>query len=433
MDITTVLYYLFAITSIAYIIHLGFYLIGASVYDIWHLRRMHHIDMGTLEPYEPHVTVLVPAHNEEGVITRCLDSVLSSTYERMNLIVIDDASTDNTYKVLRQYVRLHPEAPIRIIRKRKNVGKGSALNYALKRYVRGELVMTIDADSMLSLHAIDHAVKYFTDPKVVGVAANVQIMNQHTTLSILQKFEHMIGYRSKKAYSMTNCEFVIGGVASTYRMDVLRSAGFYDTDTLTEDIGLSMKIISNGNRENRVIYGADVMAMTEPVDNLRALFRQRFRWKYGSLQNIFKYGHLIDEIDPRFSVMLAQYRMPAAIISEIALLLLPLMWGYAIYLTLLQNSLLLVVGAYLTVTIYVALTLWQDEHMSFNEQLQLSAYIPIAYFVFYIMDVIQFIAITKCMLKMNQLVHHANVGSTWVSPHRIGDKVKISNVVEQLP
>lgn len=424
MDVNYLLYYLFGFSSIIYILHLGFYLVTASFYDIWQHHRLRRLKQ-TAHDYTPHVTVLIPAHNEEKVIERCLDSVFNNTYQNIDVIVVNDASTDTTRRALAHYKRTHPDSALRVINKRINVGKGSALNYALMRYTKGELVMSLDADSILAREAIEHAITYFVDPKIDGVAANVQIMNEHTTLSILQKFEHMISYRSKKAYSLTNSEYIVGGVASTYRMSTLRAVHFYDTDTLTEDISVSMKIVAMGNLEHRVIYGADIMAMTEPVESLRALFRQRFRWKYGSLQNIFKHIDLVGKGDSRYSAMLTMYRMPAALLTELALLLLPLVWGYVIYLTLSEKSLLLVIGAYITVTMYMYLTLWHDEHIRPIERVYLSLYVPVTYFVFYIMDVIQVIAVIVCLFRVKNLSTHKDIGSTWISPTRIGDHMEI--------
>jgi cellulose synthase/poly-beta-1,6-N-acetylglucosamine synthase-like glycosyltransferase len=423
MIISTIVLYLFAITSIFYVVHLGFYLIGASAYDIWQHRRLYLLRKSTVEStYAPHVTVLIPAHNEEKVIVRCLNSVLTSTYTNIDVIVVNDASTDDTKRILRSFSHTHGRGLVRVINKRINVGKGAGLNYALRRYVKGELVMMLDADSVLAPDAIERAVSYFTDPTVAGVAANVQILNEHTTLSILQKFEHMISYQSKKSYSITNCDFVIGGVASTYRMDTIRSVRFYDTDTMTEDISLSMKVVAKGNKQHRVIYGADIVAMTEPVENLRALFRQRFRWKYGSMQNLFKHADMIGVSKPEYTSMLTVYRLPAAIMTELTLLLRPITWAYAIYLTFMEKSLLLIVGAYVTISIYMLVTLWYNNHLRRRERLYLSLYVPVAYFVFYVMDFIQIIAVIKCLIKARQLTRHEDADSTWISPDRIGGR-----------
>jgi cellulose synthase/poly-beta-1,6-N-acetylglucosamine synthase-like glycosyltransferase len=418
---STIALYLFGVTSALYIIHLGYYLVGASVYDVWQRRRLYRLSKQRETTYAPHVTVLIPAHNEEKVIIRCIESVLASTYRDIDIIVVNDASTDMTRRLLTLFKRLNPGTPLRVINKRINGGKGRGLNDALRRYVKSELVMMLDADSILSPKAIEHAVTYFTDPTVSGVAANVQIINQHTLLSILQKFEHMVSYRSKKAYSISNCDFVIGGVASTYRTSVIKSVGFYDTDTLTEDISLSLKIVAKGNRENRILYGSDIMAKTEPVERVAALFRQRFRWKYGSLQNIIKHGDMMGSSDPRYTSMLTMYRLPMTIVTEAALFLLPLTWAYAVYLTISENSLLLLIGAYATISTYMLITLWYDEHLRWRERLYLTLYVPIAYFIFYVMDVIQIIAVVKCLVKIRSLSNRKDVGSTWISPSRIGD------------
>lgn len=426
MDLSTAFFCLFSITSLIYIVHLGFYLISASFYDIWQQRRLDRMEKNrTTRMYHPRVTVLVPAHNEEKVIARCLNSIFNNTYKNFDVIVANDASTDGTRQILRLYANLYPDHKLQVVNKRINVGKGSALNYVLKRYVDSELVMMLDADSILAPNAIERAVTYFADSTIAGVAANVQIMNEHTTLSILQKFEHMIGYRAKKAYSLTNCEFVIGGVASTYRTAIVRSVRFYDTDTQTEDISLSMKIVAKGNKQNRIIYAADVMAMTEPVESMAALFRQRYRWKYGSLQNLFKHRDLIGKNDEGFTSMLTIYRLPMAVLTEALLFLLPFTWAYALYLTLSEKSLMLLFGAYFTVSVYMFMTLWFDEHLSFRERTYLTLYVPIAYFIFFVMDFIQIIAVSLCLLRSRQLTKKEAAQSLWKSPERIGGQVPV--------
>jgi cellulose synthase/poly-beta-1,6-N-acetylglucosamine synthase-like glycosyltransferase len=425
MDVQSFLLYTFGAISTLYVIHFGIYLTGANFYDIWQYSRQRRNGRGAVffDGRPPLVSILIPAHNEEKVIRRCLESVIKSTYEHIEIFVVDDASSDNTFKITHDFARSHTIVPIRVIRKRINVGKGKALNCALKKHARGDLVMTLDADSLLLPHAIEHAVSYFEDPAVAGVAANVQIIDDFTVLGVLQKFEHMIGYRSKKVYSLTNCEFVIGGVASTYRMDILRHVNFYDTDTVTEDIGLSMKIISNGNRAHRIIYGVDVVAMTEGVDSFKALLKQRYRWKYGSFQNIIKYHHLIGTDDMRFSTSLALYRMPMAIISEFILLLSPIVWGYVLYITLSQRTAILLIGAYVTVSLYTLITIWSDEHLKISNRFHLTMYVPLAYFIFYIMDIVQVIAVVHCIVKSRTLLLQKSIGGTWTSPKRIGREV----------
>lgn len=430
MDYTTLMLYVFGAVSTLYVLHFGFYLIGANAYDVWqslrHHKRYQDAVRGFVEFYKPLVTVAISARNEEKVIERCLDSIFHGSYLSVQVIVVDDASTDSTYKVLEQYRLSHPRYDLQTIHRKDNHGKGSALNLALRKYGRGDLVMTLDADSVLKPNAIANAVSYFLDPTVSGVAANVQTFDEFTILGVLQKFEYMVGYRSKKVYSLLNCEYVIGGVASTYRMSVLRKVDFYDTDTMTEDIGLSLKVVAQGNREHRILYASDVVAMTEGVSSFRGLIRQRFRWKYGSFQNLVKYRHLIHKNDPKhYTRTLTHYRLPMAITSEFMLLFAPFIWLYVLYWTFVSVSLWLIIGAYLTISVYTLITLWFDENISFWHRLRLSMYVPITYFIYYIMDIVQVVAMIKCLQRLHHLLQRKNHGSVWVSPQRIGRGITV--------
>lgn len=414
------LFYLFVTISIIDVIHLGLYLAGANFYDIRQFRRAARQPKRNHKQLRPLVSVIIPAHNEELGIIRCLESVRRNTYRKLEIIVVDDASSDNTRKLVRDYIKKHPKRGIRLMYKRKNVGKASALNHVLANGARGELIMTLDADSVLHEKAITNVVSYFEDPKIVGVAANVRIMDSLTVLGLLQKFEHMIGYRSKKFFSVTNSEFIIGGVASTYRREVIKEVGFYDHDTTTEDIGLSLKVVARGNKQERIMYASDVLAMTEGVQTFKGLLRQRYRWKLGSLQNLIKHKGLLGNTDHRYSKSLTFYRLPMAFFGELMLLLEPLAIGYVLYVCYLLANISMVFGAYLTITAYLLLNLWPDEHMGFRKKCQLSLYAPIMYFVFYIMNIVQLTAIIRCLVNHKQTRNRVRVSSSWISPKRSG-------------
>ncbi|HYH74519.1 MAG TPA: glycosyltransferase family 2 protein, partial [Candidatus Saccharimonadales bacterium] len=231
---------------------------------------------------------------------------------------------------------------------------------------------------------------------------------------------HMIGYYSKKFYTMAHAEFIIGGVASTYRYETIRNLNFYDTDTSTEDIGLSMKVVSKGNRNQRIIYAADVVASTEGVQTFKGLLKQRYRWKLGSLQNLIKYRSMVGSFSRDFYPSLTFYRIPMAFFSEVMLMTQPLILGYIFYLSVLYQTFGFLIGAYMTITAFVLCTLWPDEHHSVLDKIRLSLYAPALYFCFYIMDLIQVVAIVRCLGNFKQLTHRSTGHVTWVSPERVG-------------
>lgn len=413
------LFYLFIVISVIDILHLGFYLIGANYYDMKRFKASSQRPRRA-RGLRPLVSVLIPAHNEEKSIVRCLDSVRTNTYRKLEIIVIDDASKDSTRRLVRQYIAAHPKRDIRLMYKQKNGGKANALNHALRHGARGDIIMTLDADSVLHKNSITNAVRYYDDPRVMGVAANVRVLDSLTILGLLQKFEYMIGYRSKKFFSVTNSEYIIGGVASTYRRSVLKQVGYYSDDSLTEDIGLSLKVASLGNRANRLVYGVDVLAMTEGVQNFKTLLRQRYRWKMGSMQSLFKHRELLGKRDANFSRMLTYYRIPMAYLGELIVLLEPMVIGFVFYLCLQAMNPAMVVGAYMTITLYLIWNIMPDEHMNLVRKLRMIGYAPIMYFLMYTMNVVQLYAGIRCLLNSRQIRGKGNQRTTWVSPERAG-------------
>jgi len=423
--ITLLPFYIFIAIGLIYLLHFGLYLVGANFYDVWQFRRQKGLTKRHHDK-RPLVTVLISAFNEELSIIRCLESIRKNTYRKWEIVVIDDGSKDKTYELVMQYICEHPNRSITLLKMPKNSGKAAALNYGLKRHAQGEFIMTLDADSVLHKKAITNAVSYFGDPKVVGVAANVRVMDNPTVLGLLQKFEHMIGYRSKKFYSLTNCEFIIGGVASTYRREMMKQVGYYDTDTSTEDIGLSLKIASSGNRENRLVYGVDVIAMTEGVQDFKTLLKQRYRWKMGMLQNLLKNKVLFANNDIRYSRMLTLYRVPMAFLGEVLLILEPFIWLYLVYLSIAFHTAGIFIGAYVTITMYVLWNIWPDEHSSVTRKIRMSLYAPTLYFIFYIMSVVQIVSIFRCLFNLKQVTLKTKTDGKWVSPKRTGQAANIA-------
>ena len=435
------------------LIHFGLYLVSANVYDVSNILRKNNakkpmLGRPPLSARRPLVSVLIPAYNEAKVIERNLRSVWNSTYDKVEMIIINDGSFDNTKGIIRQFIsekgRISNSPHGKIVRtdnglkriwerekddkirriyliNQRNTGKANALNNALRsRHINGELIMTLDGDSVVAKSAIANAVSYFDSSDIVGVAANVRIIEEPTVLGMLQRFEHLISYRSKKFYSITNSELIVGGVASTYRYSTLKSVGHYEDDTVTEDIGLSMKIASKGNKKHRLVYGADIMAFTEGVFDFKTLLKQRYRWKLGNMQNVLKYRSILFSRDKKYTKSLTFYRMSMAFFGEVLLALEPIILLYVIYLSLQYLTIGLFLGAYMTITLYLLLTIWPDEHMKTKAKLKASLQTPILYFVFYIMNYVQLISLVKCFINYKQITGQRKTATTWISPLRRG-------------
>jgi cellulose synthase/poly-beta-1,6-N-acetylglucosamine synthase-like glycosyltransferase/peptidoglycan/xylan/chitin deacetylase (PgdA/CDA1 family)/spore germination protein YaaH len=231
--------------------------------------------------YRPKVAALIAAYNEEGVIRRTVESVLSSTYGISEVVVVDDGSTDKTSQVVASLsdprVRLQAQ---------ENGGKASALNHAL-RMTDAEIVVCIDADTQLDPEAIGKLVRHFQDPQIAAVAGNVRVGNVNNVLTKWQAIEYTTSQNlDRRAYAVMNSITVVPGAIGAWRRDAVLAAGGYVGDTLAEDMDLTWRLREAGHRiENE----SAAHAYTEAPEAFRSFFKQRFRWGYGTLQCLVKH------------------------------------------------------------------------------------------------------------------------------------------------
>jgi len=233
--------------------------------------------------YEPSVSVLIAAYNEEAVIARTLTSVLASDYPITNVIVVDDGSTDTTY--LEVLTKFAADGRV-VILKQANGGKASALNLALT-HARGEVVVCVDADTQLKPDAIGLLARHFSDRQIGAVAGNVKVGNRLNLLTRWQSIEYITSQNlDRRAYALLNAVSVCPGAIGAWRRSALTEVGGYVSDTLAEDMDLTWRLRRAGWK---VDTESGAIAYTEAPDTFRGFFRQRFRWAYGTLQCLWKH------------------------------------------------------------------------------------------------------------------------------------------------
>ena len=233
-------------------------------------------------PFLP-VSVVIACFNEEKVILQTLQAVLASTYPGLDVVVVDDGSTDRTYEVVTDMYAEEPR--VRCFRK-PNGGKASALNLGLQ-HARGEVIVAQDADTLLAPEAIARLARHFADSRVGAVCGNVRVGNAHNLLTKWQSLEYITSQNfDRRAYDLLNCITVVPGAAGAWRREAVLGVGGYPTDTLAEDTDLTWTIRRAGWR---VLNDSTAVAYTEAPETLSTLARQRFRWTFGTLQNLWKH------------------------------------------------------------------------------------------------------------------------------------------------
>jgi cellulose synthase/poly-beta-1,6-N-acetylglucosamine synthase-like glycosyltransferase/peptidoglycan/xylan/chitin deacetylase (PgdA/CDA1 family)/spore germination protein YaaH len=236
--------------------------------------------------YAPRVAVLIPAYNEEKVIVRTIRSVMMSNYKNIRVIVIDDGSKDNTYRVaLDAYPADVASGRLTVLTK-PNGGKADALNFALARTTE-QIYVGIDADGVIAHDAISNLVCHFANPQIGAVAGNAKVGNRVNLWTRWQALEYITSQNfERRALDLFDVVMVVPGAIGAWRTAAVKTGGGYHTNTVAEDADLTMNLLEQGYW---VIYEDRALAFTEAPVNMDGLMRQRFRWSFGILQAIFKH------------------------------------------------------------------------------------------------------------------------------------------------
>ncbi len=279
---------------------------------------------GMPSPYRPKVSVLVPAWNEEVGVLTTAQTLLGGTYKNLEIIIIDNASTDGTEKKVRAFIREHRknarkepniEHPSILYTREDSRGKGHALNRGIRK-ASGDIIVSIDADCSVESHAIENFVKHFRDPKVMAAVGNVKIGNTMTILGVIQHLEFLFSFYFKKADSILNSIYIIGGAAGAFRKDVFKKIGPYNPNNITEDIELSVRIQDAGMK---IVYAADALVYTEGASDLHGLMKQRLRWKRGRFETFATHRHLFFSTKKHHNKVLSWIILPLALFGEVQL------------------------------------------------------------------------------------------------------------------
>jgi cellulose synthase/poly-beta-1,6-N-acetylglucosamine synthase-like glycosyltransferase/peptidoglycan/xylan/chitin deacetylase (PgdA/CDA1 family)/spore germination protein YaaH len=242
--------------------------------------------------YGPRTSVVIAAYNEAPVICRTIASVLGSDYPNLEVIVVDDGSADGTAEAVQAAYGGDPR--VRLYTK-PNGGKASALNLGIG-HAAGEVIVSLDADTLFAPETISRLVRHFQDPAVGAVAGNVKVGNAFNVLTRWQAIEYITSQNfDRRAYDLLNCITVVPGAVGAWRREAIERAGGYSSQTLAEDTDLTFTIRKLGYR---IVTENEARAFTEAPDGLRALAKQRFRWAFGTLQNLWKHRNAL--LRPRY-------------------------------------------------------------------------------------------------------------------------------------
>ena len=240
----------------------------------------------------PLVSVIIPVFNKSRHLRGAIDSVIGMSYEPKEIIVVNDGSNDGSEKICRSYER---KGLVKLLHFDKNRGKSHALNDGIKE-ARGELILSIDADSFVDSRSLEKMVRHFDDPGVGAVAGVVKVRNEKGILNKLQIIEYLHQAFQRLVQGFFNAVLVLPGPISLYRKGAILQAGGYDDSTLVEDWDMTMKIHKGGYK---VVSERGAYAETAAPRSIGKWWHQRVRWSRGGIQIARRHTDVIGKSNNR--------------------------------------------------------------------------------------------------------------------------------------
>lgn len=254
-------------------------------YEVWKKRALR-----IIPPFEGMVTVLVPAYNEEKTIRHTITTLLESDYPDVEIIVINDGSTDGTEAAVADFAE---RGEVRYIAK-PNGGKASALNMGIET-AGGEVVVFTDADSRFERDTISKMVRWFGNPGIDAVCGNDAPLHPS---SAIQKFltvtTHIGTGFVRRALSVMRCLPIITGNLGAVRTSVLREVGGF-REIWGEDLEITFRLYRH---RKRIIFDPDPKVIAECPGTIGGLWKQRIRWVRSYLKIAFLHKGLF--FNPRY-------------------------------------------------------------------------------------------------------------------------------------
>jgi biofilm PGA synthesis N-glycosyltransferase PgaC len=378
------------------------WIMGAFVFYFKRERQRKVFTEFSEQPY----TILIPCFNEEKTAEATIKSLDHLPSDKCEIIAINDGSRDKTQAVLEEMAMARPH--MRVINLVQNRGKAAALTLGAMAS-RHEFILCIDADSEIDLNAPKFMLEHFQDPNVAGVTGNPRVKNRGTLVGRLQvgEFSALVGM-IKRYHQTLGRLFALSGVLVMFRKSAIESIGFWDTDTVTEDVGISWKLQTSGWA---LKYEPKATCDVLMPDTLKGLWKQRLRWAQGGFEVVFKHGRsVLKSRDTGLKLILLEY-----IFSVSWAFLLPVTLGFALFGKNIHginvNYAILLTGVMSFMQFAVGLFL-QGRYERSSGLGFVAIWYPFAYWM--INSFVLFVAIPKVLFGPKRQF------SSWVSPDRGG-------------
>ena len=276
MDVLTVIYLVYGFLALYLLI----------LYSLIYLQNRKRFFESPPIKKQLSLSIVVPCYNAEKVIAKTIQSLLDSNYKGLKkVIVADDCSTDNSYKIAKSFERKYP-GRVKVVKTPKNTGRAAGAKNFGAKFARTDLIGFTDDDSRPKKDAISYMIGYFNDSKVGGVTSRVLVQNRKNFIEKLQSLEYKVIAFTRKILGFVDAIYVTNGPLSIYRRSAFKRVGGFSMTNWTEDIEITWHMVA---KRYKIHISIPARVYTVVPNTIKGWFRQRLRWNIGGLQTILTY------------------------------------------------------------------------------------------------------------------------------------------------
>lgn len=348
----------------------------ANVYDVRDIQRKKKLlARGKTRRSNPKISIVVVAENNGASIEECVGSIASSGYKNYEVLIIDNASNDNTNKIARRVARRHPKQKIQLITRRSKISHEAAL-LSVQKQIKGEYVMILDAQAVVDIHAFDRLAQRIELEDIDILIPQTRLTPSfRSNIELLQQFEYLFTYTSSK----TNNRFLS------------------DTTLHTSGLVFKKKILNSNMSiaDLHRVYASDVIVYSKQFSSYLDLFSWTADRKQTKIQSLFARRELVSTPtnfarEAAYEIRLALYAFKELfVLFDLAAFL------YVGHLVVGLRSSVLFIIAWAAIMLLFVTALSSDQYMGIQQKIKLAAFLPIAYFLFFFATIIKSLALFK--------------------------------------
>ncbi len=351
MSLASLLTPLVAISAVIFIVRLAASIIGANLYDLKNSGRLKKI-----KAKKPLITVLIKTKNSETAITDCLNSVIKGSTRKLEILIVDQASSDNTKQLVRDFINSHPKNSIRLVATQQTSINPKALKIIVNKHAKGELIFEMSADMSLDTHALKEAsYAVINNPDIIYAQPKLKIRRGEHISQLLLAYLSFLSVRQNKLNTW---------------LGISRQEA-----PLIYGKGLS------GHRPEHVQYLDNCIVYVNSSSSI-SLFKLQLSAKLNLLSELLSTRKL----------------WTLAVGESLTTIFMPVLFSYSIYLAFsLHEPTLLSINCGL-LALFLLMAIWQDRAESLIDKFKYSLAIPISFVLLYIFSLLQMLTLLAKLL-----------------------------------